>query len=124
MRWGVFTYYSQASDIAQKKCTTLIKPLLEQLLNRAVYIIKRQTKGVQQMMDSRKQGKVRGNKYTSTSDIHTYDAYVKDCRKFVWFVQESYEEVVDDAADSILAKCKDEVRCTRMVCWAPGSIRE
>ncbi|PRP78869.1 hypothetical protein PROFUN_01042 [Planoprotostelium fungivorum] len=112
-----------ASDIVQQKCRMLLGPLVDQLIARAIYIVKRQIHAVQRIMETKKGH--RTGIYASATDQNTYDTYIKDCRKFVWFVHDSFEQVVDDTAAIIRQKCAEELQCTKMVCWMdPSSINE
>jgi hypothetical protein len=103
-------HHWSAADLAQQKSQDAFVPRIEQVTNRAVYIIKRLTDIAEKIIDSRR--KERGVSAVSSlvEDVSSYPY-------FTYHVKDVFYHFVDDAAKNCREKCLDEFYSTRTVYW-------
>lgn len=104
-----------ASDLAQKKCQEVYRPLLEHLLHKAVFVSKRLFDIVANIMESKKKRSQGIQQQPESVSI------AKDFPQFVWYVRDLYEDVVDHTAKTCMEKCLDELTCTQLIYWEESS---
>jgi len=107
---NVPNYAWAASDLAQQKSQDALVPLIEQLCERAVYIIKRLTDVVEKVMDGRKkkwQTSYRGVDVTNIEQYPYFTHHVKDL----------FYKYVDETSKVCKEKCMDEFLSTRTIYW-------
>eukprot|EP01118_Nematostelium_gracile_P015485 TRINITY_DN6219_c0_g1_i1.p1 TRINITY_DN6219_c0_g1~~TRINITY_DN6219_c0_g1_i1.p1 ORF type:complete len:824 (-),score=312.45 TRINITY_DN6219_c0_g1_i1:78-2549(-) len=102
-------YSWAASDLAQQKSQEAFLPLIDQLTNRAIYILKRLTDIAEKVMDSRKK-KWNEDITNSVEDIDRYPY-------FTYHVKDLFFKFVDNTAKICKEKCMDEFYSTRTIYW-------
>jgi hypothetical protein len=101
-------YMWAASDLAQQKSQDAFGPLIEQLTNRAVYIMKRLTDIAEKILESRrKKWSGSGN---PVDDIDRYPY-------FTYHVKDLFNKYVEHTARVCKEKCMDEFYSTRTILW-------
>ncbi|EFA84098.1 dynamin like protein [Heterostelium album PN500] len=105
-------YAWAACDLAQQKSQDALVPLIEQLCERAVYIMKRLADVTDKVIDSRKK-----NRVTSTAirafDIENIDQYPY----FTHHVKDLFYKFIEHSAKVCKEKCMDEFYSTRTIYW-------
>eukprot|EP00026_Physarum_polycephalum_P007579 Phypoly_transcript_07642.p1 GENE.Phypoly_transcript_07642~~Phypoly_transcript_07642.p1 ORF type:complete len:510 (+),score=138.30 Phypoly_transcript_07642:54-1532(+) len=107
---NVPNYAWAASDLAQQKTQDAMLPLIEQLCERAVYIMKRLTDVVEKISDSRRK------KWQASLREHKTDA-LEQSPYFTHHVKDLYFKFVDHTAKLVKEKCMDEFLSTRTIYW-------
>eukprot|EP01097_Dermamoeba_algensis_P005159 TRINITY_DN3281_c0_g1_i1.p1 TRINITY_DN3281_c0_g1~~TRINITY_DN3281_c0_g1_i1.p1 ORF type:complete len:799 (-),score=234.08 TRINITY_DN3281_c0_g1_i1:117-2513(-) len=104
-------YAWAACDIATHKAKDTYLPLIETLINRAVYIMKRLADMAEKIMDSRKQTRydIKG----SILDVEKIEQYPY----FIYYVKDVYYKFVESTGKICLEKCLDEFYHTRTIYW-------
>jgi len=102
-------YSWAASDLAQQKSQEAFVPLIEQMTNRAVYIMKRLTEISEKVLESRKK-KWMEDLNASVDDIDRYPY-------FTYHVKDLFYKFVDVTAKTCKEKCMDEFYSTRTIYW-------
>jgi len=100
-------YAWAASDLAQQKSQDAFVPLIEQLTNRATYVMKRLTEITEKILDSRRK---KGLELNSVEDIDRYPF-------FTYHVKDLYYKFVESTAKVCKEKCMDEFYSTRTIYW-------
>jgi len=107
---NVPNYAWAASDLAQQKTQDAMLPLIEQLCERAVYIMKRLTDVAEKISDSRRK-KWQSSMRDSKGDTLEQSPY------FTHHVKDLYFKFVDQTAKHVKEKCMDEFLSTRTIYW-------
>jgi len=100
-------YAWAAADLAQQKSQEAFVPLIEQLTNRATYIMKRLTDIAEKILESRRK---KSADYNAVEDIDRYPF-------FTYHVKDLYYKYVDLTAKVCKEKCMDEFYSTRTIYW-------
>jgi len=106
---NVPNYAWAASDLAQQKSQDAFVPLIEQLTNRAVYIVKRLTDITEKILEGRKKKWLEDMGF-STEDVDKYPY-------FTYHVKDLYYKFIDGTAKICKEKCMDEFYSTRTIYW-------
>jgi len=116
-----------ASDIAQKKAQKELRPLVDQLFKRAVYIMKRLTGIVDKMLENQKKEEMKGRGGRGGNmggggggRGASMGGGVTDVETFIYFthyVKNLYYQFIERIADVCKDKCMDEFYCTRIIYW-------
>ena len=109
---NVSTHIWAASDIARRKCLSTFVPLMRQFMQRLVYITKRITDIVENIMEIERKSKRSGPK---EFDI------LRDYPQFTWHVRDLFDNFIDDLGKNCLDKCIDELVCTQLLYWEQTS---
>jgi hypothetical protein len=100
-----------ASEIAQRQIHRALVPLVDQLFNRAIYIMKRLVTVVDSMLEQNRKNKKKGGREDPTlTELEQYPF-------FTHAVKDLYSKFVDQTAEECKRKCKDEFLCTRLIFW-------
>jgi len=98
------------SDLARQKAQEIFEPLVQQLGNRAGYILKRLSEIAESIIEQK-----RGN--GANRDGSGEDDSLEDYTYFVHFVRDKFTTFIDDSIERTVALCLDEFYSTRTVCW-------
>jgi len=115
-------YAWAASDLAQQKSQDAFVPLIDQLTNRAVYIMKRLTDISQKILEGRRKKwleEMGGQRNFSTLASNQFDS-VDDFERYPYFtyhVKDLYNKFIDNTAKLCKEKCMDEFYSTRTIYW-------
>jgi len=101
-------YSWAASDLAQQKSQEAFVPLIEQLTNRAVFIMKRLTDVSEKVLEGRKK--------KWAEELHRIDD-VDRYPYFTYHVKDLFFKFVDNTAKECKEKCMDEFYNTRTIYW-------
>ena len=99
-----------AADLAQQKSQDAFLPLIEQLTNRAIYIIKRLTEISEKIIDQRRKERAGSSASALVEDVSAYPY-------FTYHVKDVFYKFVDGAAKTCREKCLDEFYSTRTIYW-------
>ncbi|KYQ90260.1 dynamin like protein [Tieghemostelium lacteum] len=107
-------YAWAASDLSQQKSQEAFVPLIEQLCERAVYIMKRLTEVSDKIIDQRRKSRISGpNTNRSAIDIDNIGQYPY----FTHYVKDLYYKFIEQTAKICKEKCMDEFYSTRTIYW-------
>jgi len=114
-------YAWAASDLAQQKSQDAFVPLIDQLTNRAIYIMKRLTDITQKVLEGRRKKWLEdmNHSHISYASNSHFDS-VEDLDKYPYFtyhVKDLYNKFVDITAKLCKEKCMDEFYSTRTIYW-------
>eukprot|EP01114_Cavostelium_apophysatum_P012433 TRINITY_DN277_c0_g1_i1.p1 TRINITY_DN277_c0_g1~~TRINITY_DN277_c0_g1_i1.p1 ORF type:complete len:856 (+),score=372.25 TRINITY_DN277_c0_g1_i1:231-2798(+) len=109
-------YAWAAADLAQQKSQDAFVPLIDQLTNRAVYIMKRLTDIAQKILEGRRK------KWIEDMNVHSHQSgeSIDDLDRYPYFtyhVKDLYNKFVDTTAKLCKEKCLDEFYSTRTIYW-------
>eukprot|EP01133_Synstelium_polycarpum_P002548 gene2548-2919_t len=105
-------YQWAACDLAQQKSQDALVPLIEQLCERAVYIMKRLADVTDKVVDSRKKNRVT-SAVIRAFDIENIDQYPY----FTHHVKDLFYKFIEHTAKVCKEKCMDEFYSTRTIYW-------
>eukprot|EP01105_Mastigella_eilhardi_P005414 TRINITY_DN17136_c0_g1_i1.p1 TRINITY_DN17136_c0_g1~~TRINITY_DN17136_c0_g1_i1.p1 ORF type:complete len:739 (-),score=270.97 TRINITY_DN17136_c0_g1_i1:108-2324(-) len=103
-------YLWAASDLARQKSQDQLLPLIEQLAERAAYVVNRLPKIAEKIMESRKKAAAGPAKRVDFTSIDQYPYLVHFCADL-------YGKFVDECAKNCKTKCLDEFYSTKTVYW-------
>jgi hypothetical protein len=109
-------YAWAASDLAQQKSQDAFVPLIKQLTNRAVYIMKRLSEIADKILESRKKKWVEDlnrSNHSTVSNVEDIDHYFY----FTHHIKDLYFRFVDNTARTCEEKAMDEFYSTRTIYW-------
>jgi len=117
-------YAWAASDLASQKSQDALVPLIEQLCERAVYIMKRLADVADKVIDSRKKNRIGNNRSSNvlfgnasnsgnSIDMDNIDQYPY----FTHHVKDLYYKFIEQTAKVCKEKCLDEFYSTRTIYW-------
>eukprot|EP01132_Coremiostelium_polycephalum_P007622 gene7622-9377_t len=118
-------YAWAASDLAQQKSQDALVPLIEQLCERSVYIMKRLADVSDKVIDGRKKNRLNShitgaynhhhhhNNNRTTLDIDNADQYPY----FTHHVKDLFYKFIEQTAKICKEKCMDEFYSTRTIYW-------
>ena len=105
-----------ASDLAQRRSRKIMMPLVNQLYEKSIYILKRLVNVVDKMMSSTKKSNAKRQNSTAATKTPREEAYL-DFPYYTNAVKELYFNFVEHTAKTCLEKCKDDFYCTQIVYW-------
>jgi hypothetical protein len=105
---NVPNYAWAAADLAQHQSQDAILPLIEQLCNRVVYVMKRLHSIAEKILDSRKKKWPADRIDVENTDLYPY---------FTSHVKDLYYKFIDATAKHCKEKCLDEFYSTKTIFW-------
>jgi len=99
-----------ASDLARQNTQEIFEPLVQQLGNRAGYVLKRLSEIAESIIEEQKR---RGTDHDESGE----DDSLEDYTYFVHFVRDKFTTFIDDSIERTVKLCLDEFYSTRTVCW-------
>ncbi|GAM21039.1 hypothetical protein SAMD00019534_042140 [Acytostelium subglobosum LB1] len=133
-----------ASDIAQRKSKEALRPLIDQLFRRAVYILRRLVDIVDRMIENKRRAQIRrvggspsfesapmslgglrsgsnvgpGGSVSGASGAMTSALVnIDDHPYFTYAIKEMYFKFIDQIVQTCKSKCIDEFYTTRLIYW-------
>eukprot|EP01088_Endostelium_zonatum_P008628 TRINITY_DN21785_c0_g1_i1.p1 TRINITY_DN21785_c0_g1~~TRINITY_DN21785_c0_g1_i1.p1 ORF type:complete len:709 (-),score=160.49 TRINITY_DN21785_c0_g1_i1:159-2285(-) len=106
-----------ASDLAQRRSRKIMLPLVNQLYEKSMYILKRLVNVVDKMMSTSKKATAKRQNTTASSTKTPREESFLDFPYYTNAVKELYFSFVEQTARSCLDKCKDDFYCTQIVYW-------
>ncbi|EGG22757.1 dynamin like protein [Cavenderia fasciculata] len=115
-------YAWAACDLAQQKSQDALVPLIEQLCERAIYIMKRLAEVTDKVVDTRRKNRGGANlsvisrqssSSNSTFDLENIDQYPY----FTHHVRDIFFKFIEQTAKVCKEKCMDEFYSTRTIYW-------
>lgn len=117
-----------SSDLARIAINNLFTPLLDQLVKRATFIMKRLSDiAIKMMMATYKKNKARqssGQSRTGTlrnTQQADLDFSPEEFPYYTHYVKDLYHDIVLRIAEECLEKCIDEFGCTKLIYWEVGA---
>jgi len=116
---NVPNYARAACDVVAVRTEEMFRPLIEQMAQRAVYVLGRLTDLVKGMMEQKKkssawsEGAAHGAAGSAVSLVDSVELYPF----FTYHVKELFTKFVDSTAKTCLSKCMDEFYGTRTIFW-------
>ncbi|KAF2077035.1 hypothetical protein CYY_001667 [Polysphondylium violaceum] len=112
-------YAWAASDLASQKSQDALVPLIEQLCERAVYIMKRLADVTDKVVDSRKKNRIVGNNRLNSNNNGSIDMMdnIDQYPYFTHHVKDLYYKFIEQTAKNCKEKCLDEFYSTRTIYW-------
>lgn len=112
-------------DLVRIEINRLFSPLLNQLMQRATFIMKRLSDiALKMMMSTYKKNKsrqtstqLRSNTLRSNAQNIEFDFSPEEFPYYSHFVKELYHDIVDRIAEECMEKCLDEFYCTQLIFW-------
>jgi hypothetical protein len=105
---NVPNYAWAAADLAQHQSQDALLPLIEQVCNRVVYVMKRLHSIAEKIMDSRKKKWPADRIDVENTDLYPY---------FTSHVKDLYYKFIDSTAKHCKEKCLDEFYSTKTIFW-------
>ncbi|GAM24162.1 hypothetical protein SAMD00019534_073370 [Acytostelium subglobosum LB1] len=108
-------YAWAACDLAQQKSQDAMVPLIEQLCERAIYIMKRLADVADKVVDSRKKNRITASSGLAGGrfDMENIDQYPY----FTHHVRDLFFKFIEQASKICKEKCMDEFYSTRTIYW-------
>jgi len=106
---GTPNYAWAAADLAQQKTQEEFVQLVEQVISRAVYVMKRLTDIVERIRESSK----KEQKEEQKVDVNNIDQYPY----FTYHVRDLYNKFIDSISQKCKEKCMDEFYSSKTIYW-------
>lgn len=119
-------YAWAASDLAQQKSQDAFVPLIEQLTNRAVFIVKRLTEISDKIMEQRKKKFMEeinasfspnSSPFLNFNSMGNFYEEIERYPFFIYHVKDLFNKFIERAAKICKEKCMDEFYSTKTIYW-------